>query len=459
MVDEPEAKGVENKEVVSVPGLGSVGEPDEGPKANRRRQPGVRNQKQDAVDPGADLERRIARVEFAEGALVRLRVPVRADADPGRDILTDLDIVALDIDFRLRLSRSIIESKSGKGQAKEPDRLLWLAGLRDYVNADRAALVRQTVSRRGREVAQRLGIEVQDIPTLQKFERAHAWLPDRFGHIAGVACSEAESRTDTQLKGLAHLPGSLVSYLRNEALLGAPGMTLSALASLSESVRDGDPFPDPTGMVIAGHSLVSLLVAAIAHAQRLDFVPVEQLQREIELSLTVGDPTDDHILKILASADEVMLHIIDQIHQQYVDSGARRRSVAIPSLKRLVSEVPRWVPRYIDFLEAMRANPVVARDLPQTAELACFDALLGDENYRAPSFDHLFTPEHRQMLRVAVRTLREIAGPVVADRLAGLSSIDFDRTAPALPDRRSRLSPGAGERSLPLDGPGDPLGD
>lgn len=136
-----------------------------------------------------------------------------------------------------------------------------------------------------------------------------------------------------------------------------------------------------------------------------------------------------------------------------------RHSMSIPSLKSLVSEAPRWVPRYIDFLEAMRANPVVARDLPQTAELACFDALLGDKNYLAPSFDHLFTPEHRQMLRVAVRTLREIAGAVVADRLAGLSSINFERTAPALPDRRSRLGSEFGEQELPFDGPDRTLND
>jgi hypothetical protein len=88
-----------------------------------------------AGDPGADLERRVARLEFAEGAFTRLRVPVKVAADPGRDTLTDLDVLAVDIDNRLRISRSILECKTTKGQAKEPDRLLWLAGMQRSTHA------------------------------------------------------------------------------------------------------------------------------------------------------------------------------------------------------------------------------------------------------------------------------------------------------------------------------------
>ncbi len=46
------------------------------------------------IDPtsGEDMERRVARVEFAEGAFTRLRVPVKIEAEPGRDVLTDIDV-------------------------------------------------------------------------------------------------------------------------------------------------------------------------------------------------------------------------------------------------------------------------------------------------------------------------------------------------------------------------------
>ncbi len=63
--------------------------------------------------------------------LVRLRVPVLTDAaDPGRNVLTDIDVLTLDVDSRLRLTRSALECKSGKGQSGEPSTLAWLAGFR-----------------------------------------------------------------------------------------------------------------------------------------------------------------------------------------------------------------------------------------------------------------------------------------------------------------------------------------
>ena len=50
----------------------------------------------ETLDEGADLERRVGRVEFAEGALVRLRVPLRVGREAGKDVVTDIDVLAVD---------------------------------------------------------------------------------------------------------------------------------------------------------------------------------------------------------------------------------------------------------------------------------------------------------------------------------------------------------------------------
>ena len=39
---------------------------------------------------------------------------------------------------------------------------------------------------------------------------------------------------------------------------------------------------------------------------------------------------------------------------------------------------------WVDFVQRLRVNPLVARDLLQTAELLCFDALVGGKGWRAP---------------------------------------------------------------------------
>jgi hypothetical protein len=389
----------------------------------------------DGTSDGAELERRVARLEFAEGALARLRVPVYVDADAGRGILTDLDVLSLDIDGRLRLSRSTIECKSGRGQSGEGDRLLWLSGLRSLLGVDRAVLVRQTITRRGQALASALGIQILDVPTLAQREAAHAWLPDRFAHIDGPACSAAESRTDTQLKGLGNIPSDLVAVLRHQALLQPSHRNLTALAALKPVIDKGGVLPTPTRWILAGHALQALALAAIQDAALLDVQPDSQVRRRIERALTTGTPDDDHILTVLGRADQLVERLVEGIHRSYVESGASRLELAAPSLRQLVADPPPWIGRYVDLIQRIRANPAVARQLPQTIELACFDALLGDTAFQAPAFGHLFTAEHRSMLLACIRQLGDIAGQHLAEALTPIGDLDFGRSAPALPDR------------------------
>jgi hypothetical protein len=277
---------------------------------------------------------------------------------------------------------------------------------------------------------------------LESREAAHAWLPEKFGHLGGAGCTAAERRMTTQLKGLANIPSEQVSFICYEAALAAPNRVIAALQGLGVSVAGAGPIPEPTGTVLAAHSLIALLVAAAIDAQTLDVLPKQQVERRLELTLTVGGPQDESLLDLFASTDAIVQHLIERVHQAYQDAGVGRKDVALPTLRDLIATPPSWIPRYMDLLDEMRANPVIARDLPQTAELACFDALLGDSAHLSSAFDHLFTAEHRGLLRVAVRTLKAIIGGDLADRIGnGLASLDFDRTAPTLPDRRSAPAP------------------
>lgn len=170
----------------AAPGTYSGQESGRTSRSGRRREPRDGDKRKVNVnrDTGAELELRVARLEFAEGAFSRMRVPARAEeALPGKDVLTDLDILAIDVDPRLRVSRSTLECKGEKGEAKEAERLFCLSGLRQYLAVQRAVLVRPTVSRRGRALARRLDIGIMDIPTLERREAAHAWLPMKFAHL------------------------------------------------------------------------------------------------------------------------------------------------------------------------------------------------------------------------------------------------------------------------------------
>jgi hypothetical protein len=198
-------------------------------------------------------------------------------------------------------------------------------------------------------------------------------------------------------------------------------------------------------------------VAAAIDAQTLDVLPKSQMERRLELTLTVGGPQDEALLDLFASTDAIVQHLIERVHQAYQNEGVGRKDVSLPTLRELIAQPPSWIPRYMDLLEEVRANPTVARDLPQTAELACFDALMGDSAYLSAAFDHLFTAEHRGLLRVAVRTLKAIIGGDLADRLGtGFATLDFDRAAPTLPDRRSAPMPDISHSRNAIEIPPEP---
>lgn len=411
---------------------------------------------------GGDLERRVARLEFAEGALARVRVPVAADGGDGaRSILTDMDILSVEVDARLRLSRSSLECKSGKGQSGEPMNLVWLAGFRQLLRLDRVVYVRPSVSTRARALAKRLDIGVLDEATLRSRESAIAWLPQRFAHVDGPECAAAERRTDTQLKGLPYMRPELTSFLRYEALLADSHEILAGLEGLGEAADRQGSLPSPASHILSGHALVALLAAGTVDAGRLDHVTPTGLRQRLQRALTTGDPEDSSLLEMLERADAVLQHVADRTHRAYVEAGAEPIKIGVPSLRETIAAAPAYLDDYLDFVQRLRMNPLVACDLLQTAELLCFDALVGGSAWRTPAFARLFTAEHQGLLLVAVRCLRSVAGAQIASALDSVAGLFATVASATVPDRRN--SPETPESSTRPVGdsataarPGDP---
>lgn len=382
---------------------------------------------------GADLERRVGRVEFGDGSLVRLRWPVPSPADSMRAI-TDVDVLAIDFDSRLRPQVSIIECKSIRGQAGEQDRLLWLTGLRRVVGAQRAVLARETASRNGRELAKALGIELISEPELEAREQEHKWLPNNFAMIGDSIFSELDKRASRQLKSVGTVPAPLLSFLRNDSLLAAPYRIVGALSTLSEVVEKGSVLPEPAGQVVASHAFQALLIAAIKSASQIDAIGIRGVREQIEESAFVGDPGDRRIIRILRLADALLRDQASRLHKAYVESGARPITWSIPRLADELNRPPQWLERYCDLALRLRRRPHLSRQLPQTADLLLYDALAGDQNWKVSAFDHLFTVEHRQLILVAFDLLSAIS-PSLGDYIGKIQDVPFNRVPPVPADR------------------------
>ncbi|MEU8227830.1 hypothetical protein [Kribbella sp. NPDC048915] len=389
---------------------------------------------------GAELERRVGLVEFADGSLVRLRHPVTQQIDGRRRIVTDVDVLSLEFDSRLRPRVGITECKSTRGQAGEQDRLLWLKGLQTVVGADRAALVREVVSSAGRDLARILNLDLISQDEIGRRERLLTHLPTSFGLFGETPYAEAVKAAEGQLKLIGDLPSGLVAFLRDDALLAEPHQVLGALITLDEITKSGTVLPGPLASIVAGYALTALMLAAIRAGGRTDTVGLDGARREIELGLGSGDPNDKQMLRVAEMADRLLREELRSIHMAYRAQGANGIERRVPSVRAAIAEPPFWLPRFMDLAERLRRRTPIARQLPQTIDLAVLDALPGGSAWLSPAFDGLFTREHRQAIVIAVDCL-ERAVPAISRHVHGVLDLKFDRGATAaLVDQPSGVS-------------------
>lgn len=123
-----------------------------------------RNAKFNVGDP---LEYRVARLLIHLGFFVRRGREIYTIG--GLDQATDLDVFAVRYADMFRREVQICECKSGKEGPL--DRVFWIVGVKDYVGAARATIVRKSTKWNIKDFASQAGVEIIDLPRLEALER------------------------------------------------------------------------------------------------------------------------------------------------------------------------------------------------------------------------------------------------------------------------------------------------
>jgi hypothetical protein len=376
---------------------------------------------------GEELERRFARVEFADGALVRLRYPVTQEIARRRRQITDIDVLSLDFDARLRPTLGIAECKSARGLSGEQDRLLWLRGLQVLTGAQRATLVRESVSARGREVARALHVDLINQDQVRRREQTIDYYPDTFGMVDGAAFRSSMKEAEAQLAKIGDFSSGLFAYLKDGAILSSPHQALGGILTLSDITVHGTVLPDPLATITAGYAFIAFVIAAMRAGGQLDLVGPDGVGDDIELGLGTGNPHDRQLIMIAEMADRLLREELSSVHRAYRHAGAPAIERQVPSVRDAIAETPAWLDRFLDLAERLRRRTPVARQLPQTLDLAIFDALLGGNAWQAKAFDALFGREHQQLLKIALDSFVR-AVPALSSQLVPLLELPFTRT-------------------------------
>jgi hypothetical protein len=101
------------------------------------------------LSKGVAWEYRMHRALFASGWYVRRNVDLRERIAGSPQTMSEIDLFGLSFDAGLAARRLVGECKDRKGSTKEADRVIWLLGLGQLLDADELLFAKPQIARRG----------------------------------------------------------------------------------------------------------------------------------------------------------------------------------------------------------------------------------------------------------------------------------------------------------------------
>jgi hypothetical protein len=209
----------------------------------RKPRPELKSQTQQkarsvTVKVGDPLEYRVSRLFIHLGFFVRRG---RELYTVGRlDTATDLDVLAIRYSEPFRREVQISECKGG-GEGPL-DRLFWLSGVKRYVGASHATLVRRSTKWNIKDFAAELGVEVLDFPRLEELERASgiddAVWPGASDHDYYASRQAEWSQVLSRNQLLGELYVTLAGEVRFHDPFGGINYLMYQLRSLTRDLKD-----------------------------------------------------------------------------------------------------------------------------------------------------------------------------------------------------------------------------
>jgi hypothetical protein len=313
------------------------------------------------------LEARVAQLWFWEGFYSRNGVDLTQHFYPEPLQVTDLDLLAIDLNPQLTPRKYIGEVKGGTGKnAPKPlDRLVWLRGLRELVDAESGELTTAVVpSERVREVARSLGLVAQSV---QDFERREHEAVQGVGDTGAHGVSAPELRT--RVRNICHADPELErahGFLRSGVWFLEPftavKQTIEILRRMARrwDSRMQDDESDALRWILAESvSILTLNLAAIAGlsltlersrfsqfvSERLaeGMIPMVQMRR-------ISDSIDKYVNGVLSAAK--------------VPADVRTSAIGA-----FLPEPPDWAEPLAEVAWRMGRSAIQARALPRQIDL------------------------------------------------------------------------------------------
>lgn len=315
---------------------------------------------------GDELEYRIARLQIFMGYYVRRGCPIFTSGNLNQ--ATDLDLLAIRYVEPFRRQILITECKSGN--TGPLDRIFWLSGVKNFVKANEALLVRKGTKWDIKEFAKRAGIEILDLFRITELEAYFKITDKEWPGISDRAFLEA--RLDPWNKTLANNPNWWEFYLTissetsyDEPFAGV-NYLLQQLRLLTKSLKRTTSGSFERKLVADGISQLSVFLMRIAE-QAFD-LSTEDRKGFIEKGLKYGNLDSRFAERILNSAFNLTRQAIFHYTGKNYDVDRTLFQIPVPPGAAQIHSI-------ID--EILRRYPT-SLNLPQICDLLLMEVYVKD---------------------------------------------------------------------------------
>ena len=314
-----------------------------------------------------DLKLKIMRYFWYNGYFVRKNVDLAMYQYGERtsDNYTDIDVLALKFDEKFKKYEIICDCKSGR-RVKNVDRILWLNGLINYLDADEGIFFRNQINeRKYLDLAKKLNITPLSKQRLSEFESKN--------DITEMPCVgpfniNILEKEDSIFQKLKESFRDVHDYLKYGYWNDGFQRQIKLLTSSLKKIMDFDEFNHQERYFLQIYILALLSISFLKFAESLIIIP-QSFEEEYIQETILGEEIEINERKeILGSVYDYFVNVSSEVREAFPNKNDFLKLIYIDFTKYL-----------IDLIQRMSSNPLQSRQIPRFLDIMAYELVLNND--------------------------------------------------------------------------------
>jgi hypothetical protein len=314
-----------------------------------------------------EIKLRYMRLLWKMGYFTRKNIPVsQIDSLSGNGNYTDIDVLGIIFDNELNWHMVIADCKSG--YVKNAERLFWISGVKQVVNANRAFFIRKDLDEiKYMELAQKLGITPLTIEQLSKLEITYKANPSLY---FGSFCAERDIGL-SHIKGLKIIDKRIENYILKGYWISNETEQIVTLISCCHQIIDYHRLDEKIRSFSLSYIYSLLAISLLRFSRTVFYISDANKPIVIEQNLMGGFSQYIQRIRLVSSFYEFMVNEIMEIYKE-------RYPVTEEQFVKGIT--PEYIKYVNDLILRICDNPKAAKYLPQLLDLFTHEFLESEKN-------------------------------------------------------------------------------